>query len=65
MTEEKYLLEQISLIRESYEKAAKPYVDRLIQIRSMSLPSFLIDKSIWDEFQIKQEQRAQLPESPL
>jgi hypothetical protein len=65
MTEEQYLLEQISLIRESYEKAAKPYVDRLIQIRSMSMSSVLIDKEVWDKFQSQQAQRAQLPESPM
>ena len=65
MTEEQYLLEQISLIRESYEKATKPYVDRLIQIRSMSLSSFSIDKAVWEQFQSQQAQRAQLPEAPL
>ena len=65
MNEEQYLVNQIDLLRESYEKAAKPYVDRLIQIRSMSLPSLSIDKAVWEQFQSQEAQRAQLPEAPL
>lgn len=32
---ERYLIEQIEFIRREYEKAAKPYFDRLIHIRSL------------------------------
>ena len=38
MTEEQYLIEQIRLIQQQYEKAAKPFVDRLIYLRSIELP---------------------------
>lgn len=38
MTEEHYLIEQIKLLQQAYEKAAKPFVDRLIYLRSIELP---------------------------
>jgi len=37
MSEEQYLGEQIKLLQQSYEKAAKPFVDRLIYLRSIEL----------------------------
>lgn len=33
--EERYLLEMLAILRESYEKMTKPYIDRLVSIRSM------------------------------
>ena len=38
MTEEQYLVEQIRLLQQQYEKAAKPFVDRIIYLRSIELP---------------------------
>jgi hypothetical protein len=38
MSEEQYLIEQIELLQRSYEKAAKPFVDRLIYLRKIELP---------------------------
>lgn len=39
--EERYLIEQIHRLRESYELAAKPYVDRLVHLRSIQpLPTW-------------------------
>lgn len=35
MTEEEYLHEQLRLLQMSYEKAAKPIVDRLVRIESL------------------------------
>lgn len=32
MTEREYLIDQIRMLQREYEKAAKPYVDRLVQI---------------------------------
>ena len=39
MTEQEYLLQQIDLIRLEYEKVVKPYVDRLIYLKSLEIPS--------------------------
>lgn len=38
MTEAEYLMQQIDRLRLEYEKAAKPYVDRLIYLKSIELP---------------------------
>ena len=38
MSEEQYLIEQIELLQRSYERAAKPFVDRLIYLRTIELP---------------------------
>lgn len=38
MSEEQYLIEQIHLLQQSYEKAAKPFVDRLIYLRNIEFP---------------------------
>ena len=35
--EERYLHEHIAILQRSYEAAAKPYIDRLVSIRSMRL----------------------------
>jgi len=35
MTEQEYLFYQIDRIRLEYEKAVKPYVDRLIHLKSL------------------------------
>ena len=32
--EERYLLDTLDGLRRSYEKAAKPYIDRLVRIRN-------------------------------
>lgn len=37
--EERFLVEQIKAIQEAYQKAAKPYVDQLVRIRSMRAPN--------------------------
>lgn len=42
IAEERYLLGQLAIIRQSYEQAAKPYVDRLVALRSMSRPQMLV-----------------------
>lgn len=38
MSEEQYLHQQIDLIRLEYEKAIKPYVDRLIYLKQLEIP---------------------------
>ena len=38
MSEEQYLIEQIELLQRFYERAAKPFVDRLIYLRTIELP---------------------------
>lgn len=40
--EERYLRETIAMLREGYEKAAKPYFDRLVAIQSMKPPRPMI-----------------------
>ena len=37
-SEEQYLIEQIELLQRSYEKAAKPFIERLISLRTIELP---------------------------
>ena len=34
MTEQEYLMQMIDLLRLEYEKAAKPYIDRLVYLKS-------------------------------
>jgi hypothetical protein len=41
-SEERYLLEALSKLQKSYNQAAKPYVDRLIAIRSIRMPKMTI-----------------------
>lgn len=36
--EERYCREMIALLKESYERAAKPYVDRLVKLNSIKPP---------------------------
>lgn len=38
MDEERYLIEMIEMIAEAHRKAAEPYVNRLVALRSMRLP---------------------------
>ena len=45
MTEEEYLYFMLDELRRSYEAAAKPYVDRLVQIQSMKLGPIYLYKS--------------------
>lgn len=46
MTEEDYLHEQLRLLQMSYEKAAKPIVDRLVCINSLRChPSIVVQMS--------------------
>ena len=35
MTEEQYCRQRIAILQESYRKAIKPYVDRLVEIECM------------------------------
>lgn len=37
-TEEQYLREILAMLRESYDKAAKPYIDRIAMIQSHRKP---------------------------
>ena len=37
--EERYLRETLAILQESYSKAAKPYIDRLVAIHSMRPPA--------------------------
>lgn len=37
--EEEYLHEVIAALQEQYNRAAKPYIDRLVAIQSMKAPS--------------------------
>lgn len=42
--EERYLLDKIRALRKSYEAAIKPYVDRLVELRALSVsPHTLIE----------------------
>jgi len=48
MSEEQYLIEQIEFLQRSYEKAAKPFVDRLIYLRRievLSKPFFIPEQA--------------------
>lgn len=49
--ERKYLLEQIACIREQFEKAAKPYMDRLVQLEAIhgNRHKFVITKDQWKQ----------------
>ena len=40
--EERYLRETLAILQESYAKAAKPYMDRLVALHSRSLPQMLV-----------------------
>ena len=40
--EERYLRETLAMLQESYAKAAKPYIDRLVALRSRSVPQMLV-----------------------
>ena len=40
--EERYLRETLAMLQESYAKAAKPYLDRLVALHSRSLPPMLV-----------------------
>jgi hypothetical protein len=47
--EEAYLHKQLSMLRESYEKAAKPIIDRLRCINVMKTPApVFITKEQWE-----------------
>lgn len=40
--EERYLRETLAMLQESYAKAAKPYIDRLVALHSRSLPQMIV-----------------------
>jgi hypothetical protein len=40
--EERYLRETLAILQESYAKAAKPYIDRLVAIHAMRPPAPMI-----------------------
>ncbi len=51
MTEEDYLHEQLRMLQMSYEKSAKPIVDRLVLIKSLRCkPSILVSMSELEAF---------------
>jgi hypothetical protein len=51
MTEEDYLYEQLRMLQLSYEKAAKPIVDRLVRINSLRChPSIRVSMSELEAF---------------
>ena len=41
-SEERYLLDQLRQIQESYKRMAKPYVDRLVQLNSLRVPRLIM-----------------------
>ena len=43
LEEEKYIIGRIEMIQEDYRRAAKPYVDRLMQIRAVYQPKVSMD----------------------
>lgn len=43
--EERYLREAIALLQREYERAAKPYFDRLAAIKSIRTPMIYVDRS--------------------
>lgn len=47
--EESVLLEIISVLQREYEKAVKPYMDRLVAIQSMKTPVMYVDGSFAQE----------------
>lgn len=42
MTEEQYLLQCLAQLRQAYERDAKPYLDRLVAIRSLQTSAPLV-----------------------
>ena len=40
--QERYLLDMLHAIRESHDKAAKPYLESLLEIRSMRIPKQIV-----------------------
>lgn len=40
--EERYLIDAINALRREYEQAAKPYVDRLVYLRSIRAPRYIL-----------------------
>ena len=40
--EERYLRETLAMLQESYAKAAKPYIDRLVALHSRSVPQMVV-----------------------
>ena len=40
--QERYLLDMLHAIRESHDKAAKPYLERLLEIRSRRIPKHIV-----------------------
>ncbi len=40
--EERYLRETLAMLQESYARAAKPYIDRLVALHSRSVPQMLV-----------------------
>ena len=40
--EEHYLRETLAMLQESYAKAAKPYIDRLVTLHSRSVPQMIV-----------------------
>lgn len=59
-TDEQYCYQALAELRKSYERAAKPYIDRLVAIKSMEPPQpFLLTLGAKvGEFEIRSEQVA-------
>lgn len=49
--EEQYLLRCINALRLSYERDAKPYLDRLVELRNMKRPPLVVPLEEWEKFQ--------------
>lgn len=46
---ERSYIKQIEAIREEYQRAIQPYVDKLVQIRSLRMPKpIIMSKEEWD-----------------
>jgi hypothetical protein len=40
--EEKYLFEMLRMLQESYAKAAQPYIDRLVTLKTLRIPCMVL-----------------------
>ena len=46
MTEQDYLHQQLSSLRESYNQAAKPIIDRLVYLKNLERPSIVVPMAL-------------------
>lgn len=50
--EEQYLMMAINALSQAYVRDTKPYVDRLVAIRNMKRPSFIVSRDELERLQI-------------